>query len=389
VPAHVIGDGEATVRELVERTNLDPRRGVGHEKILTRIGIDEPDRDVLRRQGLALDDVPERGRWVQLKLTGNMSTGGTSIDRTDEIHPDNVEVARQAAMIVGLDVAGIDVVTPDIARSLREVGGGIIEVNAAPGFRMHTHPTEGLPRQVGRAVVDMLFEPGESARIPIVAVTGTNGKTTTSRMIAKILQAAGKTVGLTNSDGILIDGTQIATGDMSGPDSARMVLKNPRVDYAVLETARGGILRSGLGYDRCNIAVVTNVAADHLGSKGVDTVEDLAQVKAVVPQSVFRDGASVLNADNHWTVEMSRTARGEIIYFSMAEDNPVVADHVRERGRAVVLRKTRDGEMLTLVERRRETSLLRRARSPPPPGAGSASTSPTPWPPPPPPSPRT
>src|SRR5215207_6976745 len=230
VPAHVIGDGSHTVAELIEITNQDPRRGVGHEKILTRIPVNGQTLETLNRQGLNLESIPGSCQHVHLQLTGDMSTGGTSIDRTDDIHPDNAEIARQAAMVVGLDVAGIDFVTPDITRSVREVGGGIVEVNAAPGFRMHTHPTEGLPRQVGRTVIDMLFEPGEPARIPIVAVTGTNGKTTTSRMIAHIMQTAGRVVGLTTTDGIYVNGTQIAAGDMAGPDSARMVLKNPRVD---------------------------------------------------------------------------------------------------------------------------------------------------------------
>ena len=359
VPAHVVGDGERTVAELIERTNADPRRGVGHEKVLTRIPLNEQTLETLARQGLSVDDIPVAGRHVRLQQTGNMSTGGTSIDRTDDIHPDNTQIARQAAMIVGLDVAGIDLISPDVARSVRETGGGIVEVNAGPGFRMHTHPTEGHPRHVGRAVVDMLFPPGSPSRVPIVAVTGTNGKTTTTRMIAAIMAAAGHRVGTTSSDGISIDGTQIAAGDMAGPVSAQMVLKNPVVDFAVLETARGGILREGLGFDRCDVAVVTNIAADHLGLGGVETVADLARVKAVVPQSVFRDGASVLNADNEWTVEMARTARGEVIFFSMDEASPVVRDHLRERGRAVVLRSTPAGEMLTLLERKRETSLLR------------------------------
>jgi cyanophycin synthetase len=358
VPAHVIGDGKHTVRELVEITNQDPRRGVGHEKILTRIAIDTQTVEVLARQGLTLDDVPEEGRFVQLKLTGNMSTGGTSIDRTDDIHSDNVEIARQAAMVVGLDVAGIDFITPDIARSVREQRGAIVEINAGPGFRMHTHPTEGHPRHVGRAVIDMLFPPGSPSRVPIVAVTGTNGKTTTSRMIAHIMKTAGRKVGLTTTDGIYVDGTQIAAGDMSGPTSAQMVLKNPAIDYAVLETARGGILRSGLGFDRCNVAVVTNISSDHLGLKGINTLAELARVKEVVPQSVLPDGASVLNADNPYTVEMARTARGQLIFFSMDEDNPVIRDHLRERGKAVVLRPTRHGEMITLIEHRRDTSLL-------------------------------
>jgi cyanophycin synthetase len=358
VPAHVLGDGKHTVRELIELTNADSRRGVGHEKILTRISIDEQTLEVLERSGIGLDEVPEEGCFVQLKLTGNMSTGGTSIDRTDDIHPDNVEIARMAAMVVGLDIAGIDFIAEDISLSVRQTTGAIVEVNAGPGFRMHTHPTEGHPRHVGRAVVDMLFPRGSSSRVPIVAVTGTNGKTTTARMIAHLMKTAGRRVGLTTTDGIYIDGQQIMAGDMSGPSSARMVLKNPTIDYAVLETARGGILRSGLGFDRCNIAVVTNVTSDHLGLKGVDTMAELARVKAVVPQSVLRDGATVLNADNEWTVEMTRSARGEIIFFSMNEDNPVLKDHLRERGRAVVLRETRQGDMITIVEHRRETSLL-------------------------------
>lgn len=358
VPAHVVGDGEQSVQELIDVTNQDPRRGIGHEKILTRITADSQTAEVLAKQELTLESVPEEGRFVQLKLTGNMSTGGTSIDRSDDIHPDNVEIARQAAMVVGLDVAGIDFITPDIARSVREQRGAIVEVNAGPGFRMHTHPTEGHPRHVGRAVIDMLFPRGSHSRVPIVAVTGTNGKTTTSRIIAHIMKTAGKKVGLTTTDGIYIDATQIAAGDMSGPTSAQMVLKNPAIDYAVLETARGGMLRSGLGFDRCDVAVVTNVSSDHLGLKGVNTLSELARVKEIVPQSVLPNGASILNADNPYTVEMERVARGEIIYFSMDEENPVVRDHLRERGKAVVLRPTRHGEMITLIEHRRDTSLL-------------------------------
>ncbi|HEV2072781.1 MAG TPA: cyanophycin synthetase, partial [Thermomicrobiales bacterium] len=358
VPACVVGDGQHSVRELVDLTNVDPRRGVGHEKILTRIHVDSQTHEVLSGQGLTLDDIPADRQCVQLKLTANMNTGGTSIDRTDEIHPDNVEIGLEAAMVVGLDVAGIDFITPDISRSVHEAGGAIVEINAAPGFRMHTHPTEGLPRQVGHTVVDMLFPNGTPASIPIIAVTGTNGKTTTTRMIAHIMQKDGRTVGMTTSDGIYVNGTQIAAGDKAGPDSARMVLRNPRVDMAVLETARGGILRSGLGFNRCNVAVVTNVASDHLGMKGVDTIEDLAKVKTALPASVLREGTSVLNADNQWTVDMARIARGEIMYFSMDENNALTRDHVRKQGRAVVLRETPRGGMLTLVEPKRETNIL-------------------------------
>lgn len=358
VPAHVVGDGKHTVEQLIDITNSDPRRGVGHEKILTRISIDAQTHETLERNGFALTEIPDKGTVVPLKRTGNMSTGGTSIDRTDDIHPDNEEIARQAAMVVGLDIAGIDFIVPDISKSIRQSGGAIVEVNAGPGFRMHTNPTEGHPRHVGRAVVDMLFPPGSQSRVPIVAVTGTNGKTTTVRMIAHIMKTAGRRVGMTTTDGIYIDGTQIMAGDMSGPTSAKMVLKNPTINYAVLETARGGILRSGLGFDRCDIAVVTNVTSDHLGQHGIDSLADLAKVKAVVPQSVFRDGKSVLNADNEWTAEMARYARGEILYFSMSEDNPVIREHLRNKGRAVVLRQVASGEMITIIENRRETSLL-------------------------------
>ena len=358
VPAHVVGDGEHTIEQLIEITNSDPRRGIGHEKILTRISIDDQTMETLERYEWSLGDIPASGVVVPLKRTGNMSTGGTSIDRTDDIHPDNEEIARQAAMVVGLDIAGIDFVVPDISKSIRQSGGAIVEVNAGPGFRMHTNPTEGHPRHVGRAVIDMLFTPGSKSRVPIVAVTGTNGKTTTVRMISHIMKTAGRRVGMTTTDGIYIDGTQIMAGDMSGPTSAKMVLKNPTINYAVLETARGGILRSGLGFDRCDIAVVTNITSDHLGLQGIDTLADLARVKAVVPQSVFRDGKSVLNADNEWTAEMARTARGEILYFSMEEDNPVIREHLRNKGRAVILRQVAAGEMITIIENRRETSLL-------------------------------
>ena len=265
VPASVTGDGEHTVRQLVDIANSDPRRGIGHEKVLTRIKVDDAAMELVRSQGFDLDGILPAGASVKLALTGNMSTGGTSIDRTIEAHPDNVEIAETAAQIVGLDVAGIDFICPDIATPVRETGGAIVEVNAAPGFRMHTHPTEGEPQYVARPVIDLLFPAGSSARIPIVAVTGTNGKTTTVRMIAHILKLMGRRVGMTSTDGIVVDGRLIRKGDMSGPKSAQMVLQNPTVDTAVFEVARGGILREGLGYDRNDVAVVTNVSGDHLG----------------------------------------------------------------------------------------------------------------------------
>ena len=265
-----------------------------------------------------MDEVLPTGTWVKLALTGNMSTGGTSIDRTIEAHPDNVEIAETAAQIVGLDVAGIDFICPDIATPVRETGGAIVEVNAAPGFRMHTHPTEGEPQYVARPVIDLLFPAGSSARIPIVAVTGTNGKTTTVRMIAHILKLMGRRVGMTSTDGIVVDGRLIKKGDMSGPKSALMVLQNPTVDTAVFEVARGGILREGLGYDRNDVAVVTNVTGDHLGLGGIDTIGQLANVKGVVVEAVPRSGTAVLNADDSHVYRMGRHCAGRVVLFSMA-----------------------------------------------------------------------
>jgi cyanophycin synthetase len=355
VPAHVIGDGAKTVAELVEETNADPRRGVGHEKVLTRIRLDDAAAELVRAQGFELDDVPPKGVMVKLTLTGNMSTGGISIDRTDEAHPDNVEIAEEAARVVGLDVAGIDFIVPDIAEPVRETGGAIVEVNAAPGFRMHTHPTVGEPQYVAKPVVDLLFPPGTPSRIPIVAVTGTNGKTTTARMIAHIFKGMGRQVGLTTTDGILIDERLVVTADASGPRSARMVLQNPRVDFAVFEVARGGILREGLGYERNDVGVVLNIAADHLGLRGIDTLKQLAAVKQVVIEAVPRDGHGVLNADDPLVAAMRRHCSGELVYFSMEGGNELVDAHCRRGGRAIVLEDGRLGEGIVLRQGRRAT----------------------------------
>jgi cyanophycin synthetase len=353
VPASVTGDGTRTVRELVEAANSDPRRGIGHEKVLTRIKIDESAEDLVRAQGFAVDDVPPAGQWIKLALTGNMSTGGTSIDRTIEAHPDNVEIAETAARIVGLDVAGIDFICPDIATPVRETGGAIVEVNAAPGFRMHTHPTEGEPQYVARPVIDSLFPAGSSARIPILAVTGTNGKTTTVRMIAHILKLMGRRVGMTSTDGIVVDGRLIKKGDMSGPKSAQMVLQNPTVDTAVFEVARGGILREGLGYDRNDVAVVTNVTGDHLGLGGIESLGQLANVKGVVVEAVPRSGTAVLNADDSHVYRMGRHCAGRVVLFSMAtekgEDGFDRVDGHTSRGNAAFCLEARpDGELIVL-----------------------------------------
>ena len=357
VPAHVIGDGHRSVAELVELTNADPRRGVGHEKVLTRIEVTDAAVELVRAQGFELDGVPPRGEMVKLALTGNMSTGGISIDRTFEAHPDNVDIAEEAARVVGLDIAGIDFLCPDITQPVRETGGAICEVNAAPGFRMHTHPTIGEPQFVAKPVVDLMFPPGAASRIPIVAVTGTNGKTTTSRMIAHIFKGIGKKVGMTSTDGVVIDDRLVIRSDASGPRSARMVLQNPRVDFAVFEVARGGILREGLGYTRNDVAVVLNVAPDHLGLRGINSVEQLAKVKQVIVEAVPKYGAAVLNADDELVAAMRRACSGEIVWFSIKPNNRMIADHCRRGGKAIILEKGELGDQLVLVHGRRRMPL--------------------------------
>ncbi len=361
VPAHVVGDAKHTVAELIEITNADPRRGVGHEKVLTRITVDAAAIDLLTGQGLALVSVPPAGSTVKLALTGNMSTGGISVDRTFDAHPDNVEIAEEAARMIGLDVAGIDFICPDIAHPVRETGGAICEVNAAPGFRMHTHPTVGDPQFIAKPVVDLLFPPGAPSRVPVIAVTGTNGKTTTARMIAHIFKGLGRKVGMTSTDGIVIDERLIIKADASGPKSARMVLQNPRVDFAVMEVARGGILREGLGYDRNDVAVVTNVAPDHLGLRGIDTLEQLADVKAVVVEAVPRDGFAVLNADDALVRGMRHRCSGGIVWFSMQPPGSKVRAFIDERcrrgGRAIVLEPTDKGDMIVIRHGKRSMQL--------------------------------
>ncbi len=353
VPAHVIGDGTHTVRELVEETNADPRRGFGHEKVLTRVKLDDPAIELLRKQGYGLDDAPPEDAFVKLAETGNMSTGGSSIDRTWEAHEDNVEIAEEAARVVGLDVAGIDFLAPDISQPVRETGGAIVEVNAAPGFRMHTHPTEGESQYVAKHVIDLLFPAGTPARIPIVAVTGTNGKTTTVRMISHIFRGMGRKVGMTSTDGIYIDERLVKRVDASGPKSAQKVLQNPRVDFAVFEVARGGILREGLGYGQNDVAVVLNVTGDHLGLGGIDSIEKLAQVKQVVVEAVPKTGWAVLNADDPLVVEMRKACSGSVILFSLQEHNELVERWVRRGRKAVVLEKGPLGEMIVIKQGRR------------------------------------
>jgi cyanophycin synthetase len=361
VPASVTGDGEHTVEELVEITNADPRRGVGHEKVLTRIRVDAAAMELVKRQGFAMDDVPPAGTDIRLALTGNMSTGGISVDRTIEAHPENIEIAEEAARVIGLDIAGIDFICPDITEPVRETGGAICEVNAAPGFRMHTHPTLGDPQFISKPVVDMLFPPGAPSRIPIVAVTGTNGKTTTARMIAHVFKGMGRKVGMTSTDGVVIDERLVIRADASGPKSARMVLQNPRVDFAVFEVARGGILREGLGYERNDVAVVLNVQPDHLGLRGIDTLEQLADVKAVLVEAVPRNGHAVLNADDPLVRAMRRRCSGDVVFFSMlgpgSDAYELIDRHCRRGGKAVVLRTGERGEMIVVRHGRREMQL--------------------------------
>ena len=353
VPAHVIGDGTHSVDELVEITNQDPRRGIGHSKVLTRITVDQAAIDLVRKQGYELGDVPPQDELVKLVATGNMSTGGIAIDRTWEAHEENVEIAEEAAQVVGLDVAGIDFLTPDISQPVRETGGAIVEVNAAPGFRMHTHPTEGEAQYVAKHVVDLLFPPGSPSRIPIVAVTGSNGKTTTVRMIAHVFTRMGRRVGMTTTDGIYIDERLVKKADASGPKSAQMVLQNPRIDFAVFEVARGGILREGLGYGRNDVAVVLNVTGDHLGLKEIDSLESLAEVKRVIVEAVPRTGTAVLNADDPLVAEMRKHCSGSVILFSMQEGSELVERWVRRGRKAVTLDRDERGERIVIREGRR------------------------------------
>ncbi|HQY63115.1 MAG: cyanophycin synthetase [Myxococcales bacterium] len=357
VPGHVVGDGDHTVAQLVDLVNADPRRGIGHEKVLTRLELDGQAERLMAARGVTPDTVLPAGEVLFLRGTGNLSTGGTAIDLTDVVHPDNREMAVRAANAIGLDVCGVDFITADISESYREVGGGICEVNAAPGFRMHVAPTEGKPRDVAGPVIDMLFPKGSEAKIPIAAVTGTNGKTTTARMLAHIQKMNGHTVGLSTTDGVYIDGVRTVAGDMTGPQSAQMVLRDPAVDLAVLETARGGLLRAGMGYRSCNVGAVLNVTADHLGSRGVETLEQLAEVKRIVVE-VARDCA-VVNADDLHCLRMAdHTRAARIAYVTMNPRHELVKKHLRAGGLAAVLEDGINGQMITLYDKGSHLPLL-------------------------------
>ena len=336
IPAHVIGDGQNTIEDLIKITNKDPRRGDGHSNVLTKISLDKTALDVLARQGYKLDSVLEVGNIAYLRATANLSTGGVAVDRTDDIHPENIWLMERVAKVIGLDIAGIDVVSPDITKPLREVDGVIVEVNAAPGFRMHVAPSQGLPRNVAAPVLEMLFPPGQPSRIPIIAVTGTNGKTTTTRLLAHIYRQTGKNVGYTTTDAIYINEFLVEKGDNTGPYSASVILKDPTVEVAVLETARGGILRSGLAFDTCDVGVVLNVAADHLGLGDINTIEQMAKVKGVIAEVVNSQGYVVLNADDPLVAAMAENVTAKVAYFSMNPENPIILNQMRRDGLAAV-----------------------------------------------------
>ncbi len=335
-PASVVGDGIHTIQWLIDETNKDPRRGYGHEKVLTQITVDQFTQKMLDDVNITLEHIPAKGERVLLKPTANLSTGGTSTDVTDEVHPANIFMFERIAKIIGLDICGIDVMATDLRTPVAENGGAILEVNAAPGFRMHIEPAEGLPRNVAEPVVDMLFPKGSAGRIPIIAITGTNGKTTTTRLTAHIAKSAGKKVGYTTSDGVYIQNQLMMKGDCTGPISSAFVLKDPTVDFAVLECARGGILKAGLAFQNCEVAVVTNVAADHIGLGGINSVEAMAKVKAVVPETVFPHGYAVLNADDDLVYKMKHDLKCNIALFSMDETNPRIKQHCNDNGLACV-----------------------------------------------------
>ncbi|SIN78621.1 cyanophycin synthetase [Singulisphaera sp. GP187] len=360
-PAHVIGDGRQTIAQLVEHVNTDPRRSDHHATALSKIVLDPIALEVLSEQGVTPNSIPHKDERVLIRRNANLSTGGTASDVTDEVHPDVAARSIDAARVIGLDIAGVDIVALDISRPLEEQGGVVVEVNAGPGLRMHLEPSSGTPRPVGEAIIDMMFPEGENGRIPLIAVTGVNGKTTTTRLIAHIMRGTGKTVGMTNSDGIYIDNRRIEAGDCSGPQSARAILLNPKVDVAVLEAARGGILREGLGFDKCDVAVVTNIGeGDHLGLSGIETLEKLALVKRTIVDVVQPTGVAVLKADDPWVEQMAPKCPGSVLFFCRDAQHPVIQAKREQGGRVAFVRD----EVVILAEGTNEISLAPLSRIP-------------------------
>jgi cyanophycin synthetase len=321
---------------LIEVTNQDPRRGDGHDNILTRIVLDRTSEQLLAQQGHTLETVLTAGEICYLRATANLSTGGIAVDRTDDIHPENIWLAERVAKVIGLDIAGIDIVTPDISRPLREVDGVVVEVNAAPGLRMHLAPSQGIARNVAEPIIEMLFPAGTPSRIPIIGITGTNGKTTTTRLIAHIYKQTNRTVGYTTTDGIYIGDFLVENGDNTGPQSAQLILNDPTVEVAVLECARGGILRSGLGFDQCDVGVILNVSADHLGLGDIETLADMAHLKSVLAEAVMPNGYAILNADDPLVAAMAEHLRCQIAFFAMSPDNELVRHHTQQGGLAAI-----------------------------------------------------
>lgn len=357
VPGHVVGDGKHSIKALVDLVNEDPRRGIGHEKVLTRLEVDSQANRLMEEAGHTEETVLPEGEVFYLRSTANLSTGGTAIDVTDIVHPDNRDMAIRSIKAIGLDVGGVDFLTDDISKSYKEIGGGICECNAAPGFRMHVAPSEGQARDVSGKVMDMLFPPGSHAKIPIAAITGTNGKTTTSRMLASIMKASGFTTGMTSTDGVYIDGHLTVKGDMTGPTSAQIVLRDPNVDFAIMETARGGIVKRGLGYNWCDVGACLNVSADHLGQRGINTLEDLAQIKRVVVEAA--KNCVVLNADDPLVLQMADFCNAKhYCYVTTDSGHGLVREHIRAGGMAVVLEKGINGDMITIYDKGAHIPLL-------------------------------